>query len=184
MLPHTHTESTAALAGQGDAVTIPSRLLQLNQTAALWSNSAFLLFTAAKKDCTEETRAWQSHHNIQRWPASCSDKQPGHGSTLCWGIGKFWTCTTTHACQRALRSGNKASGIPSWLVGTCKAWLCNSPGLATPCFFHSSLLPRNGFWWFISCLSSFLREQEPVAIQLALLCAGEHVKSCHGSRIY
>lgn len=165
-------------------MTIPSCLLQLNQAAALWINSALLLFAAAKKDCTEEAQAQQSCRNIQCWPVSYSDKQPGHGSTLYWGIGKFWTCTMTHACQRALHSGNEASGIPTWLVGTCKAWLCNSPGLATPCFFHRSLLPRNGFWWFISCLSSFLWEQEPVAIQLALLCAGEHVKSCHSSRIY
>lgn len=64
--------------------------------------------------------------------------------------------------QPTATGSSTSSGHPS----TRFQWHCTmatrQPGslpqlrAATPCFHHSSLLPRKGFWRLISCLSSFL----------------------------
>lgn len=95
------------------------------------------------------------------WP--CSDAQPAHR-----GITKLWTARDR--LPAALRQESKAAGIPARPEGTCKACLLQLH-IALPSFHHSPLLPRNGFWRFISCLSSFFSVGYPVG-------AREHVKSC------
>lgn len=156
-------------------MTIPSHLPQFDRRAALQNSSAFLLPAIAKRDCTEEIQAslckTQHQQMINRAVAAhCIWASAGPG----------------HTPQGTLVSEHHTVGTRprDRLVGSCKACFYRSAGLASPCFFPSPPLPRNGFWWFISCLSSFLWEEEFVAIQLALLCTGKHVKSCHGSRIY
>lgn len=85
-----------------------------------------------QRGIVQEAHARQSRHNARHRLVSYSNKQPGHGSTPCWGTSKLWTRTTTCACQQHSAGGtwcrgNTASRTSMWLVGTCKAWLCSSP---------------------------------------------------------
>lgn len=85
-----------------------------------------------QRGIVQEAHARQSHHNARHRLVSYSNKQPGQGSTPCWGTSKLWTCTTTCACQQhrageTWHRGNMASRTSMRLVGTCKACLCSSP---------------------------------------------------------
>lgn len=89
-----------------------------------------------------------------------------------------WTAFYLTASNRSRKSllstwklhhGNKATRIPHMVWRHLQGLPLPQLRAAMPCFHHSSLLPRNGFWRFISCLSSFLPSLWPPSWHCSVL---------------